>query len=1646
MNDLRKTKAQLATEVALLRSRVVELETAEAARQRAEDALHQSEASLRALLNAVDDSMMLLEPDGTVVAANAVTAERLDTDPTTMIGRNIYDFLPAEVMAHRRQYVAQTIATGEPARFIDERRTRTMDNSINPIKDELGRVVRLAIFGRDITVHTQTETALRQAVVKYQMLFNNFPLGITISDRTGRIIETNQVAEVLLGVPQSEHTQRNIAGAEWRLVRPDGTPMPPEEYASVRALKENRRIENVEMGIITSPTETTWLSVTAAPLPFSDGGVVITFGDITSRKQAEAQREAALDALRRSEASLRAIFENSVQSFMLLDRDRRVQALNRMANVRASAIYNREIYPGNSIYELIQPEDRAAFDQLFEKVLAGESVRYERLFTPHDTPVWYEYHCAPVRTDDGQIIGTFLSTTDITERKLAEAAVRESELLVKGVLDSLTAEIAVLDEHAVIVTVNAAWQDFARDNDSTDPVDFVGVNYLTTCEAAIQQGDPIAYQVTHGIRAVLAGSQAQFSVEYPCDAPHQPRWFTLTVLPLQQARPGVVVIHQDVTARKRAEAALQARLRLSHFAETHTLAELLQRTLDEAEVLTGSQIGFFHFLEADQQTLSLQMWSTNTLQTMCTAEGMGQHYPVGEAGVWVDCIAARQPVIHNDYDSLPHRKGMPAGHAPVKRELVAPVIRNDIIVAILGIGNKVAPYNDQDARDLLSLADLAWDVVLRKRTEDALRANRDYLQAVLDSASDAIFVDDADTGQTIDVNQRMCELYGYTREEALRTPISDLSHGEPPYSQADALTWLARARELGPQTFEWLAKRKDGHLFWAEVSIRFALFGHAPRFVVSVRDISERKHAEEALRDSETRFRLAFDTSPDAVNINRLADGLYVDINQGFTDLTGFTREDTIGKTSAQINIWHKPADRQKLVLSLQNTGYCENLEAQFQRKDGSVTTALMSARVIALQGQPHILSITRDISERKRAEEALRASERQLRLIADNMPAIVNYVDAKTLRYRFVNRGYAALFGLSPEQIVGKQVSDIMDAAAYRQALPYIERARAGEHVRYENRLQSREGPRWFSISYEPDLDERGIAQNIIVLAVDITERKQATEQIKRYEFIANAATECMTLINRQHVLEAVNDAYCRAQGRSRAELIGRSLAEVWGEARYHDRILPHIEQCFAGQIVHYEATFSFADSGPRVYQVGMYPYAAAADGSIMYAAVVTFDITERKLAEQAERQARQLAEALRDTATALNGSLDLEAVLDLVLVNIQRVVPHDGANIMLVEGNLARVARVFGRCSAESIGAEQHIIADTLNLSTMRASGEPCIIDHTRDNPDWHTVPGYEWIASYAGVPIYASGDQLLGYLGLYSTESGHFSSEHTQGLKIFAAQAALAIQNAQLHTRIHLYADDLEERVLQRTRQLSEANAQLSELDRLKDDFISRISHELRTPLTSIKIYLELLESGKPEKRAKYLQTLNEQTARLQQLIESLLEVTQQSVNVAGLHLAPIDLNHLAASLIADAEPRAALRSLRLNHTLAPALPFVSADTILLTQALVNLVTNAINYTPPGGTIDLSTAQVMDGDTTWITITVQDTGPGITPADLPHIFERFYRGRAAADYKTPGTGVGLFISRNILTALEGRLTVRSEGKPGHGAVFTAWLKPAA
>ena len=171
-----------------------------------------------------------------------------------------------------------------------------------------------------------------------------------------------------------------------------------------------------------------------------------------------------------------------------------------------------------------------------------------------------------------------------------------------------------------------------------------------------------------------------------------------------------------------------------------------------------------------------------------------------------------------------------------------------------------------------------------------------------------------------------------------------------------------------------------------------------------------------SLRDSEEKFRLAFSASPDAVAVNRLRDGLYVEINGGFTRLLGFTKKDVAGRTSLDINAWHDPADRQRLVRELEEHGFCENLEARFRRKDGSLTTGLLSARRITLNDEPHIISITRDISEFKKA-----AAERERLLFAINQAQEIVAITDVFGTIEHVNPAFEKITGYSLMEALGK-------------------------------------------------------------------------------------------------------------------------------------------------------------------------------------------------------------------------------------------------------------------------------------------------------------------------------------------------------------------------------------------------------------------------------------------------------------------------------------------------------------------------------------------------------------------------------------------------------------------------------------------------
>lgn len=311
-------------------------------------------------------------------------------------------------------------------------------------------------------------------------------------------------------------------------------------------------------------------------------------------------------------------------------------------------------------------------------------------------------------------------------------------------------------------------------------------------------------------------------------------------------QPLLLQIHQ----RNQADKINQVRLRLMQGAVIQNLDQLLTSVLDEIEALTGSQIGFFHFLEEDEKTIWLQTWSGNT-QKICQAEGKDSHYPVDKAGVWVDCLHARKPVIHNDYASLPGRKGLPEGHVRLTRDLAVPIIRGGKIVAILGLGNKPQDYTEEDASLVFTLADFSWDIVENKRAELALRRSEEKFRTLVDWTYDwEKWIDPH--GKIIYTSPSCERITGYTPTAFIQNPdlLVDIVHPEdrPFYVEHQK---VVHDQSAGPTSVEYRIISQDGMEHWIEHHCR-PLYGSDGSYLgrrVSNRDVSERKKNEQEIRE-----------------------------------------------------------------------------------------------------------------------------------------------------------------------------------------------------------------------------------------------------------------------------------------------------------------------------------------------------------------------------------------------------------------------------------------------------------------------------------------------------------------------------------------------------------------------------------------------------------------------------------------------------------------------------------------------------------------------------------------------------------------------------------------------------------------------------
>ncbi len=242
------------------------------------------------------------------------------------------------------------------------------------------------------------------------------------------------------------------------------------------------------------------------------------------------------------------------------------------------------------------------------------------------------------------------------------------------------------------------------------------------------------------------------------------------------------------------------------------------------------------------------------------------------------------------------------------------------------------------------------------------------------------------------------------------------------------------------------------------------------------------------------------------------------------------------------------------------------------------------------------------------------------------------------------------------------------------------------------------------------------------------------------------------------------------------------------------------------------------------------------------------------------------------------------------------------------------------------------------------------------------------------------------------------------------------------------------DLEKRVQKRTQELAEANEQLKELDKLKSAFVSNVSHELRTPITNIQLYLSLLGQTEDEaKTQRFMHILTSESKRLGNLIEDLLTLSRLENKNSYFPKEPFILDALIAQVILNYAAKAVTAQIHLQHEPNPRIPPVNVAKERMIQVFTNLISNALAYTPADSTVSIFSEMMEADNGRFATITIHNDGPPISTQDLPHIFDRFYRGQNAHHADEHGTGLGLAICKEIVEYHQGTITVESSAETG-------------
>ncbi len=1199
--------------------------------------LQRCKVELQAIADNVQDFIVRFDSQLRHLFVNLALTEATGITVENYIGKTNEELgMPRELCEYWNYHLREVFETGTPKKIEFEFETvkglRSFQTRIVPEREKSGEVKNLLAITRDITEGKKIEAELKESRKKYETLFQSLPIGLSLTDELGNIVEANPASERILGISTTEHCQRKYDVKEWQIVRPDGTPMPLSEFASVRALTEKRIIENVEMGSLKPGKEISWISVTATPIPLENYGVAIAFIDITERKQIE-------ETLRKNEQRFQRLTANVPG--LIYRYLRRADASEAFTYMSAGS---RELYelepetiqqnPG-VMWAMVHPDWLQSIqDSIATSAQTLEPCRWQgQIVTPSGRNKWVQGVSRPEKQANGDIIWDGL-IVDITERKLTERALRQSQQqlatlakLVEDIANNIPGIVyrlifhsdgtkslpfisaGVLElidiERSELIAKPERWLEFVHPDDRKKSEEF--------CQKAREILEPFEREY----RIVSTSGSVKWIRDHS-------RFFRMDngdivvdgiILDISDAVAATTLCEQVEDALRfslnQLELKVQQRTAQLRKINASLQAEISDR-IKVQEALRVSEERFRIALKNSPITVFNQDRDLRYTWLYNSVAGLDPDTVVGKTDFEIFSPEDAQKLI------------------VIKQQVLTTKVGER--VEIFFTFNGQVWYKDLT---LEPLCDLVGEVVgitgvAIDITKERVREKQ--LKAIFEGALDAIVISD-DEGKYVEANPAACKLLGLSLSELLNKRITDFM--EPGFNFEPAWSTFL---EVGESTGEIHLLRPDGTEREAEFAAKANFL--PGRHLSVLRDITKRKQAQQALQTSEERLRIALEAARMGTwDWNLLTNKVSWCANQ--EALFGMEIGSFDGNFQSFFASLH-PEDRDRVLLAAkrtikEGTDYdCEfriflpNNKIRWLGSKGQVFYD-KTGRAIRMSG------VNMDISARKQAEEELIRISKAVESASDAI--CIGEITGKSIYH---NQAFLKLFEYTPDElnaIGGKSqlfVDPDVDLEVHNTTING--NSWSGEVV-----LRTHRGSKVLvALRCDAIKDQGGKNLGFLAICTDITATKQAEKALRETQYlIEKIADTTPTLLYIYHLIANCN-VYANRQceqffGCTQPEI--QSMGGQFFTKFIHPEDLQNLDQHIArliaakkGQVVEKELRMKNAKGEWRWLQFWEVVFTRSADGKPEQILGTAVDITERKRLEEircdleAEKELRKM------------------------------------------------------------------------------------------------------------------------------------------------------------------------------------------------------------------------------------------------------------------------------------------------------------------------------------------------------------------------------------------------------------------------------------